>query len=273
MIANGGRSMRQDMQQEDSRQEEVTASDPPGRRTGSRGVVLVVEDDPAAADLVTAVLEDEGFRTLVCHDGRTALEPFEREHPVAVLIDWVIPGGPGIELCRKIRSLDPLVPIFFVSARTDEASASRGLDAGADDFITKPFRPRELAARLEAHLRKLSAGHETGSLRSTSPGEPVAGPAPQRFGPVEVDLDGRQVRLEGQVVGLGSLEFRLLEYLVRNAGVALSREQILSEVHGYDDIPTERVDLLVRRLRAKLNWSDWITAVPGYGYRLERPAL
>src|SRR5207302_2809280 len=104
-----------------------------------------------------------------------------------------------------------------------------------------------------------------------APSAPPAG-APslhdvRTFGDVEIDLEARVARVEGRPVTLGSLEFRLLEYFVRNAGVALSREQILHEVHGYDDIPTERVDLLVRRLRAKLGWSDWIAAVPGYGYR------
>src|SRR6266536_4881956 len=122
-----------------------------------RGIVLVVEDDEASADLLAALLEEEGFQPVVCPDGRAAMEPFERERPVAVLIDWVIPGGAGIELCRRIRSQDSVVPIFFVSGRADEASVSRGLDAGADDFLSKPVRPRELAARLDAHLRKLGS--------------------------------------------------------------------------------------------------------------------
>ena len=239
--------------------------------SAARGAVLVVEDDLASADLLAALLEEEGFQPVVCADGRPVLERFESERPVAVLIDWVIPGGPGIELCRQIRVRDSIVPIFFVSGRTDEASVSRGLDAGADDFLTKPLRSRELVARLEAHLRKVAS--------LPAPGAPVSPPAEgaapidgsRTFGDVEIDLVARTARVRGQPITLGSLEFRLLEYFVRNAGVALSRGQILNEVHGYDDIPTERVDLLVRRLRAKLSWSDWITAVPGYGYRLERP--
>ena len=242
-----------------------------------RGTVLVVEDDEASAALLAALLEEEGFQPVLCPDGRAAIEPFQRDRPVAVLIDWVIPGGSGIELCRWMRSQDSLVPIFFVSGRTDEASVSRGLDAGADDFLSKPFRPRELAARLDAHLRKLAALPSRGPaaspavVMSATEAQPARGSDIRTFGDVEIDLEARVARVEGRPVTLGSLEFRLLEYFVRNAGVALSREQILHEVHGYDDIPTERVDLLVRRLRAKLGWSDWIAAVPGYGYRLERP--
>src|SRR5256885_1901318 len=121
-----------------------------------RGVALVVEDDPAGADLLAALLEEEGFQPAVCVDAGEALASFERRRPVAVLIDWVIPGGSGIELCRRLRDLDPVVPILFVSGRSDEASVSRGLDAGADDFLCKPFRRQELIARLDAHLRKLA---------------------------------------------------------------------------------------------------------------------
>jgi DNA-binding response OmpR family regulator len=240
-----------------------------GYMNGARGAVLIVEDDPASADLLAALLEEEGFHPVVCTDAREAMEPFEDRRPVAVLIDWVIPGGSGIELCRRMRGLDPAIPIFFVSGRTDEASVSRGLDAGADDFLCKPFRPQELAARLDAHLRKLAALPVVHGAAAALE-EPAPRSAARTVGDVEIDLEARTALVGGRPVALGSLEFRLLEYLVRNAGVALSREQILREVHGYEDIPTERVDLLVRRLRAKLGLGDWITAVPGYGYRLER---
>lgn len=248
----------------------------PGSDVQTRGRILVVEDDESSAELLAALLTEEGFQPVVEEDVSGALTIFERERPIAVFIDWVIPGGSGVELCRRIRSDDPVVPIFFVTARADEASASRGLDAGADDYITKPVRPRELVARLEAHLRKLSARPSAAAAPAEAPA-PGPGPATatvtanvERFGDVEVDLEARRVLAGGRPVMLGALEFRLLEYLVRNAGIALSRDQILEEVHGYEGIPTERVDLLVRRLRTKLGWDQWITAVPGYGYRLER---
>jgi two-component system response regulator MtrA len=241
----------------------MSATPPP---SGGRGPVLIVEDDAASAELLSAVLEDEGFQPVVSADARDAIGPFRHLRPVAVFIDWVIPGGSGIELCRRIRGQDPMVPILFVSGRTDEASISRGLDAGADDFVSKPFRPQELVSRLDAHLRKLGTQPPgSGAERLVEPGGTRA------VGEVEIDLAARTARVRGTQVPLGPLEFRLLEYLVLNPGVALSREQILREVHGYDDIQTDRVDLLVRRLRTKLGLGDWIVAVPGYGYRLERP--
>jgi two-component system, OmpR family, phosphate regulon response regulator PhoB len=237
---------------------------------GNRGTVLVVEDSLESAALISTVLEEEGFRAVVCYDGEDGLRSYNDERPIAVLLDWVVPGGPGPEICRRIREQDRVIPIFLISGREDEASVSRGLDAGADDFLVKPFRPRELVARLEASLRKAAA------LRPAAgePGRPAATAAPaavHTLGEAEVDLEAREARLRGEPVALGPLEFKLLEYFVRNRGVALSRDQILREVYEYDaEIATDRVDLLVRRLRTKLGWADRLVAVPGYGYRLER---
>jgi DNA-binding response OmpR family regulator len=235
---------------------------------GHRGAVLVVEDSLESAALLSTVLEEEGFRAVVRYDGREGLRAYDSEQPVAVLLDWVVPGGPGLEICKRIREQNRVIPIFFVSGREDEASISRGLDAGADDFLVKPVRPRELMARLEASLRK-AAAIQPGTAPSEASSPPPA--ALHNLGGVEIDLDAREVRLQGEPVGLGPLEFKLLEYFVRNPGVALSRDQILREVYEYDaQIATDRVDLLVRRLRSKLGWSDRLVAVPGYGYRLER---
>jgi len=238
--------------------------------TGNRGAVLVVEDSLEAAALISAVLEEEGFRAVVRHDGQEGLQAFDDERPIAVLLDWVVPGGPGLEICRRIREQDRVVPIFFISGRQDEASVSRGFDAGADDFLIKPFRPRELMARLDASLRKVAAMRPT--LEQPRPAVAAdVQPAALTVGDAEVDLGAREVRLRGEPVALGPLEFKLLEYFVRNPGVALSRDQILREVYEYDaQIATDRVDLLVRRLRSKLAWGDRLVAVPGYGYRLER---
>ena len=239
-----------------------------------------MEDSPEAAELLAAVVEEEGFGAIICSSAAAGIAAFDRERPVAVLVDWVMPDRPGIDVCRHARERDPLIPILFVSGRDDEASISRGLDAGADDFMVKPVRRTELVARLEAHLRKVAA------VRSAAPGAaaaPRAGSAAQtpelerhlRFGAVELDPAARVVRVNSDEVGLGPLEFKLLEYFGHNAGIAISREQILNEVYGYDaDISTERVDLLVRRLRAKLgegpDRGGQLVAVPGYGYRLER---
>jgi two-component system phosphate regulon response regulator PhoB len=249
---------------------QVLESDGRSPATGNRGTVLVVEDSLESAALISTVLEEEGFRALVRHDGQEGLEAYSREQPIAVLLDWVLPGGPGLEICRRIREQNRVVPIFFISGRQDEASVSRGLDAGADDFLVKPFRPRELMARLEASLRKVAAMHP-GDDRRDRAAAGAGAVAVHVLGEAEIDLEAREARLHGEPVALGPLEFKLLEYFVRNPGVALSRDQILREVYEYDaQIATDRVDLLVRRLRSKLGWGDRLVAVPGYGYRLER---
>jgi DNA-binding response OmpR family regulator len=238
---------------------------------GERGSVLVVEDEALAAELMQAVVEREGFNAVICHTASDARSAIAREKPVAVLLDWVLPDAPGTEICRELRAKDPVVTIIFVSGRNDETSMARGLDAGADDFVTKPVREGELIARLEAQLRK------TSRLR----GGPVA-PQEQAverlsFGALDIDLAAREVRVGGKQRQLGPLQYRLLEYLARNAGVAVSRHQILNEVYGIAaDVGTERVDVLVQRLRQKLgdypDTGGHIIAHPGYGYSLERRA-
>ena len=236
---------------------------------GKRGTVLVVDDSPEAAALLSAVVEREGFQVLVCDTAESALSAFANRRPVAVLLDWTLPDGPGTEVCRAIRNSDATVPIIFVSGRQDETSIVRGLDSGADDYVTKPIRSAELVARIEAQLRKVEAVRSAGAASERSPAGPI------RFGGVAVDLEAREVWVGDQPARLGALEFKLLEYFLRHSGVAVSRDQILNEVYGYDaDISTERVDLLTRRLRAKLGDSSgiWIAAVPGYGYRFDRRA-
>jgi DNA-binding response OmpR family regulator len=240
--------------------------------TGVRGSLVIIEDSPETAELLAAVVEEEGFKPVVCQTADRGVEACRAQKPVAIFMDWVLPDRPGIDVCRQLRAEDPLVPIIFVSGRDDEASISRGLDAGADDFMVKPVRRGELVARLEAHVRKAN------SVRTAS--RPEAAPEAERerlarFGAVELDSAARVVRAVGEEVMLGPLEFKLLEYFAHNAGIAISREQILNEVYGYDaDISTERVDLLVRRLRSKLgegpDRGGQLVAVPGYGYRLER---
>ena len=238
---------------------------------GSRGVVLIVEDDEATSELIADLVEQEGFGVARAAGGQEAIDVFVRERPVAVFLDWVLPDIPGIEACRSLRALDRVVPIIFVSGRDDEASTIRGLDAGADDYLAKPVRIRELIARLEAHLRKVAVIGDT-RVPEAPPQERL-----KRFGDVEVDLAARMVSVGGQALSLAPLEFSLLEYLAHNAGVAVSRDQIMREVYGFAaDISTERVDQLVRRLRTKLgdgpSRGGVLVAVPGYGYRLESAA-
>jgi DNA-binding response OmpR family regulator len=238
---------------------------------GERGSVLVVEDAPTSASLMAELVEAEGFTAVVCANAKEARRAFAAQKPAAILLDWVLPDTPGTELCRELRAQDAALPIIFVSGRNDETSVARGLDAGADDYVAKPVRPGELIARLEAHLRRVSA------IRGSTPAG-LDGPTAEKhmlFGEVEIEPASRQVRVGGKRVRLGPLEYKLLDYLARNGGVAVSREQIMNEVYGINaDIGTERVDLLVRRVRLKLGLNPtkggYIVAHPGYGYQLER---
>jgi DNA-binding response OmpR family regulator len=238
---------------------------------GTRGSVLIVDDELNSSSFLADLLGQEGFQAIVCATAADALNVHASERPIVVLLDWGLPDRPGIEVCREIRRTDPDVLIVFVSGRSDEASIARGFEAGADDFVTKPVRRGELVARIEAHLRR------TASLR-----QPRAVDVPGsdshivRFGSIQMDTSARQVLSAGETIRLSSLEYKLLEYFVLNAGVAVSRDQILSNVYGYEaDITSDRVDLLVRRLRTKLGESEQgghISAVTGYGYRFDRRA-
>ena len=230
--------------------------------TVNRGIVLVVEDGPESAELVASLLRAEGFTAVVCGTAAEGIAAMSRA-PVAVVLDWGLPDRPGLEVCREIRAADEEVAILFVSGRTDEASVTRGLDAGADDFIQKPFRTVEFIARIEAQLRRRRKRPEVVPAA-------VSGPERRRFGAIEIDLAARQVLRLGIPINLGPLEYSLIEYLVENAGVALSREQILERVYGYSpDNSTDRVDLLARRVRNKLGGAGHLIAVVGYGYRWE----
>jgi two-component system phosphate regulon response regulator PhoB len=231
----------------------------------------VVEDAPPFAELLAEVVAREGFTPVICPNAADARAAHQREAPVAVLLDWVLPDTPGTELSRELRAADPVLTIIFISGRNDETSMARGLDAGADDYLAKPVREGELVARLEAQLRKVAR------LKGAFESSRETGAPPLRFGELEMDLMAREVRVGGRPVKLGPLEYRLLEYLGRNAGVAVSRDQILNEVYGITaSIGTERVDLLVRRLRLKLgdypDTGGHIVAHAGYGYLLERRA-
>lgn len=247
---------------------------------GSRGTALIIEDVPSWADLLATLVEEEGFEAIRASSAAEGMERFQATRPAVVLLDWVLPDAPGIELCRRLRSLDPLVTIIFCSGRGDEASMVRGLDAGADDFLVKPIQHSELIARIEAHLRKLAAAAGASAGAGGAAGERPEPEPPTvtsvTFGDVLMDLAAREVAVAGRPVPLGRLEYGLLELLARNAGQAISRDQIMERVYGFDaEVPSDRVDILVRRLRVKLGdgpaRAGQIVAVPGFGYRLQRP--
>jgi DNA-binding response OmpR family regulator len=218
------------------------------------GTVVVVEDDPHIADLVDLYLRREGFRVLLAGDGEKGLEIFGQEDPCIVILDVGLPGvRDGFDVCREIRTRSK-VPVLFLTARDDEVDRILGLELGADDYLVKPFSPREMVARVRAILRRTREG-----------------PAPQQsvaLGNVEVDLRRREARRSGEVVALTTREFDLLAFLANNLGLALSRQQLLDGVWGSDWYGDERtVDVHVAQLRKKLGSDLPLATVWGVGYR------
>jgi DNA-binding response OmpR family regulator len=218
------------------------------------GTVIVVEDDPNIADLVDLYLRREGYRVLLAPDGEMGLEFFGREDPWIVILDVGLPGArDGFEVCRQIRARSS-VPVLFLTARDDEVDRILGLELGADDYLVKPFSPRELVVRVRAILRR---------TRGAPPPQEVVS-----VDSVEVDLRRREARQGGAVVNLTTREFDLLAFLANNAGLALSRQQLLDGVWGADWYGDERtVDVHVAQLRKKFGPDLPLATVWGVGYR------
>jgi DNA-binding response OmpR family regulator len=218
--------------------------------------IVVAEDDASIADLLDLYLRDAGFRPLLAPSGERALELVTQHRPVLVVIDVGLPGMDGFELCRRIRDTNPL-PVLFVTARDAETDRVRGLELGGDDYVVKPFSPRELVARVRAILRRGAA-------------PPPGGQAVVEVGAsLDVDLNRREVRLRGRPVALATREFDLLAHLARNQGVALTRRQLLDAVWGDDWDGDERtVDVHIAQLRKKLGDDLPLATVWGVGYRL-----
>jgi DNA-binding response OmpR family regulator len=220
----------------------------------ARPRILLVEDDATIREMTQLALERDGFAVATAPDGATGLALFRSEPPDVVLLDVMLPGVDGVSVCRAIRERS-VVPIVMVTARTDPVDVVLGLEAGADDYVTKPFEPAVLAARLRAVLRRV-ARHDA---------SPVL-----RVGDVEIDRAGMEVRVGGTPVGLTPTEYRLLLELAENRGVVLSRERLLEDVWGYVWAgDTRLVDMHVRRLRAKIG-AEAIETVRGAGYKLVR---
>lgn len=218
------------------------------------GTVVVVEDDPHIADLVDLYLRRDGYRVLLAPDGEKGLALFAQEDPWIVILDVGLPGvKDGFEVCREIRAKGS-VPVLFLTARDDEVDRILGLELGADDYLVKPFSPRELVARVRAILRRTS--------EAPPPREVVT------VEDLEVDLRRREVRRAGDVVALTTREFDLLAFLANNIGLALSRQQLLDGVWGSDWYGDERtVDVHVAQLRKKLGPELPLATVWGVGYR------
>ena len=230
-----------------------------GAMSAGEQVIVVVEDDPNIADLVDLYPRQAGFRVFQAADGLRGLEVIAERQPRLVILDVGLPALDGIEVCRRLRATSD-VPVIMLTAQDGEIDRVLGLEMGADDYVTKPFSPRELVARVKAILRRSGA---TG----TAVGRDER--AVLTVGGVEVDLGRREARRDGGVVPLATREFDLLAHLAENEGLALSRQQLLDGVWGVGWVGDERtVDVHVRQLRKKLGDALPLATVWGVGYRL-----
>jgi DNA-binding response OmpR family regulator len=227
-----------------------------GNTAGARSV-LVVEDEPTINRAVTDRLRAEGFTVHQAFDGPSAVAAFEEHTPDAVLLDVMLPGFDGLEVCRRIQALRP-VPVLMLTARDEETDVLVGLGVGADDYVTKPFSMREVVARLRALLRRVERAEE---LARTGARMDLAG--------LVVDAAGRRVSIDGTEVHLTPLEFDLLCALAAAPGTVRSREDLMREVWGWGDAAgTRTLDSHVKALRAKIG-AERVRTVHGVGYALE----
>jgi len=220
-----------------------------------RARILVVDDDPALAEMLTIVLRGEGFDSAVVRDGSRALDAFREVRPDLVLLDLMLPGLSGLDVCKQIRG-ESGVPIIMLTAKTDTVDVVLGLESGADDYVMKPFKPKELTARVRARLRR---GDVTSAERL-------------RVADVEIDVPGHQVTRDGIPITLTPLEFDLLVALARKPRQVFTREVLLEQVWGYRHAADTRlVNVHVQRLRSKVEKDpehpEVVLTVRGVGYR------
>lgn len=224
--------------------------------------VLVVDDEPSFTEALSVGLRREGFEVRTAADGRAALAEISESEPDLILLDVMLPGMSGLDVCREIRKTTQ-VPLIMVTARGEEIDAVVGLEVGADDYVSKPYRMRELVARMRAVLRRASP--QPSELEATCLVE----------GDVNLDIDRHELRVRGELVSLALKEFELLAYLLANAGRVVTRDSLMQNVWGYNYVgDTKTIDVHVKRLRAKIeddpSSPQRITTIRGLGYRYER---
>ena len=231
-----------------------------------RKVLVVDPDGPTRRD-VRAACEQDGYQVIEADGGAEALRQLEQAHPNVVLLEVTLPDGAGFDFCRELRKLDAAVPVIMMSSRSDEIDVVVALEIGADDYVTKPLRLRELVARMTAHLRR-TRFESAEAMRSRL-----------EFRDLVIDVNERRTYKSGNEVELTHTEFDLLTFLASNAGKVLSREKILNSIWGYEyPIETRVIDVHIRNLRRKIESVPsrpyYILAVPGIGYRFTnaRPA-
>jgi len=223
--------------------------------------VLVVEDEEAFVDALTVALGREGFRVEVARDGVAALERFDEVNPDVVLLDVMLPGLSGVDVCRELRKRSS-VPIIMVTAKSSEIDTVVGLEVGADDYVTKPYRVRELVARMRAVMRRTPSTEDAAA----------AGDGAIVVGDVVVDTESHEVRVRGEVVAVPLKEFELLALLMENVGRVLTRSTLIDRVWGFDYVgDTKTLDVHIKRLRAKLEVDPanptTIVTIRGLGYK------
>ena len=217
--------------------------------------ILVVDDDPAIAEMLTMVMEREGFDTVVVDDGLEAVKAAERENPDLILLDLMLPGMSGVDVCRTVRETSA-VPIIMLTAKTDTVDVVLGLESGADDYVTKPFKPKELVARVRARLRR----------QEDSPSETL------EVGDLTIDVPGHAVFRDDKEISLTPLEFDLLHTLASRPKQVFSRDELLEKVWGYQHTSDTRlVNVHVQRLRSKIELDpenpQIVLTVRGVGYK------
>ncbi|MGJ4848862.1 response regulator transcription factor [Bacillota bacterium Meth-B3] len=226
---------------------------------GACPLILICDDDPVVHESLSLYLDAEGFEHLSAYDGQQAFEMFKSEQPDLMILDLMMPRMPGADVCRAIRKTSKL-PIIMLTAKGEEIDRILGLELGADDYIVKPFSPREVLARIRAVLRRFEAPQEGGD-------------AVIRFPELTINLSNYQVKAQGQVIPCTPKEVEILHMLTSSAGQVFSREQILSRVWGYDYFgDTRTVDTHIKRIRQKLPQSGvkWaLKTVYGVGYKFE----
>ncbi len=229
--------------------------------------ILVVEDEPDIQEIISYNLRQAGFRTEASQDGETALQKAEEFRPDLIILDLMLPGMDGLEVCRLLKQDEQMrhVPVMMLTAKAEEVDRIVGLELGADDYLTKPFSPRELVLRVKSILRR--------SKTTESPTDSASSLI--HAGILSIDAEGHEVFVSGSALHLTATEFKLLLTLVQRRGRVQSREELLNVVWGYQHSGYERtVDTHVRRLREKLgDAQDWVETVRGVGYRFRKANL
>src|ERR1700736_3423056 len=242
---------------------------PDGRAEGARvtltpnRTVLLVDDEPGVVDVLERYLQEDGFRVLRATDGPGAIEQFERNRPDLVLLDINLPGLPGTEVLRRMRSVRD-VPIIMVTGRVDEVDRVVGLELGADDYVGKPFSPREVVARVKSVLRR------------TEQRETPAAARERRVGAIAIDPVAHEVRVDGKPVTLTPTQFKILDVLATNVGQTLTRDQLLERVSADGDVFDRTLDRHIANLRARVEPDPakprYIVTVFGVGYKMIDPS-